>query len=159
MKKTLATMFIALAVLAGNTSCKNKTNDAELQTSATTIVSSNPEASVEIKDGTAHLSGTFEDEASRDATIAQLKAIPGIKDVHDMTTIREVVAVETVSPVDPAVQQKVADAIKDFPSVKVEVINNELTITGDVSTAQARRIKKSVDALQVGNVNYNYNVK
>lgn len=158
MKKTFAMAAMALAISFGSVSCKKKVSDAELTTQATTVVTSNPGATVEVKDGTAHLSGTFPDEASRDEMISQLKAIPGIKDVMDMTRI-EAPVVETVSAVDPAVQQKVQDAVKDFPSVKVEVVNGELTLTGDVSPAQARKIKESVDALQAGKVNYNYNVK
>lgn len=67
--------------------------------------------------------------------------------------------VETTAAVDPAVQQKVKDALKDFPSVKVDVVNGELTLTGNVSPAQARKIKESVDALKVGKVNFNYTVK
>lgn len=159
MKKTMAMAALALAVSFGSISCKKKVSDADLQTQATTVVTSNPNASVEVKDGQAHLSGTFPDQASKDNMIASLKAIPGIKDVHDMATVQEPVVVETVSAVDPAVQQKVADAVKDFPSVKVEVINNELTLTGNVSPEQARKIKMSVDALKVGKVNYNYTVK
>lgn len=64
--------------------------------------------------------------------------------------------VEVVSPVAADVVQKVADALKDYPNVKAEVINNELTITGNPTTDQARNIKMSIDALQVGKVNYNY---
>lgn len=150
---------LALAISFGSVSCKKKVTDADLQTQTTTIVSANPNASVEVKEGTAHLSGTFEDEASRDQMIASLKAIPGIKDVMDMSTIAAPVVVETVSAVDPAVQQKVQDAVKDFPSVNVEVVNGELTLTGNVSPEQARKIKMSVDGLQAGKVNYNYTVK
>lgn len=159
MKKTLTMAALALAVSFGSIACKKKVSDAELQTQATTVVAANPNASVEVKDGTAHLSGTFADQASKDNMIASLKAIPGIKDVMDMSTIAAPVPVETVSAVDPAVQQKVADAVKDFPSVNVEVINGELTLTGNVSQSQARQIKMSVDALKVGKVNYNYTVK
>lgn len=159
MKKTIAMAALVLAVSFGSVACKKKVSDADLQTQATTVVTSNPNASVEIKDGTAHLSGTFADQASKDAMIAQLKAIDGVKDVHDMSTIAAPVVVETTSAVDPANVQKVTDALKDFPSVKAEVINGELTLTGNVSPEQARKIKMSVDALQVGKVNYNYTVK
>ena len=159
MKKALAMAALALAVSFGTVACKKKVTDAELQTQATTVVTSNPNASVEVKDGTAHLSGTFADESSRDQMLASLKAIPGIKEVMDMSTIAAAPVVETVSAVDPAVQQKVADAVKDFPSVNVEVVNGELTLTGNVSPEQARKIKMSVDALQAGTVNYNYTVK
>ncbi len=162
MKKTIAMAALAIAVSFGSISCKKKVSDADLQTQATTIVTSNPNASVEVKDGVAHLSGTFTDEQSKNAMIAQLKTVNGIKDVMDMTKIEAPVAVapvETTSAVDPAVQQKVQDALKDFPSVKVEVVNGELTLTGTASSTQARKIKESVDALKVGKVNFNYTVK
>ncbi|MEC5157756.1 BON domain-containing protein [Chryseobacterium sp. MP_3.2] len=159
MKKTIAMATLALAVSFGSISCKKKVTDAELQTQATTVVTSNPNASVEVKDGTAHLSGTFADQASKDSMIASLKAIPGVKEVMDMSTVAEAVVVETVSAVDPMVQQKVTDAVKDFPSVNVEVVNGELTLTGNISPAQAKQVKMSVDALQAGKVNYNYTVK
>lgn len=161
MKKTIAMAALAIAVSFGSISCKKKISDADLQTQATTIVTSNPNASVEVKDGVAHLSGTFADEQSKNAMIAQLKTVNGIKDVMDMTKIEAPVAapVATSSAVDPAVQQKVQDAVKDFPSVKVEVVNGELTLTGNVSSLQARKIKESVDALKVGKVNFNYTVK
>ena len=159
MKKTIAMATLALVVSIGSISCKKKVSDADLQTQATTVVTSNSNASVEVKEGTAHLSGTFADQASKDNMIASLKAIPGIKDVMDMSTIAAPVVVETVSAVDPMVQQKVTDAVKDFPSVKVEVVNGELTLTGNVSPTQAKQIKMSVDALKAGKVNYNYTVK
>lgn len=158
MKKTIALAALALTVSFGSISCEKKVTDAELQTQATTVVTSNPNASVEVKDGTAHLSGTFEDQASKDNMIASLKAIPGVKDVMDMSTVAPVV-VETVDAVDPKVKQKVDDALKDFPSVKAEVVNGELTLTGNVSPVQARKIKESVDGMKVGKVNYNYTVK
>ena len=111
MKKMIAMAALALTVSFASTSCKKKTSDADLQTSATKVVTTNPNATVE------------------------------------------------VNAVDPANMQKVSDALKDFPSAKAEVVNGELTITGTVSQAQARKIKESVDALQVGKVKYNYTVK
>lgn len=162
MKKTIAMSALALAVSFGSISCKKKVSDADLQTQATTIVTANPSATVEVKEGVAHLGGTFASQAEKDAAIKSLKEIKGVKDVHDMATIAEVAPqapVETTTAVDPMVQQKVQDALKDFPTVKVEVVNGELTLTGNVSSVQARKIKESVDALKVGKVNYNYTVK
>ncbi|MGE8431853.1 BON domain-containing protein [Chryseobacterium joostei] len=162
MKKTIAMAALAVAVSFGAVSCKKKVSDADLQTQATTVVTSNPNASVEVKEGVAHLSGTFADQQSKDAMIAQLKAITGVKDVMDMSKVEAapvVAPVETKSAVDPAIQKKVQDAVKDFPTVKVEVVNNELTLTGNVSQEQAKKIKQSVDALKVGKVKYNYTVK
>ncbi|WP_262148401.1 BON domain-containing protein [Chryseobacterium foetidum] len=162
MKKTITMAALAIAVSFASVSCKKKVSDADLQTQATTVVTSTPTATVEIKEGVAHLSGTFPDQASKDAAITQLKAIKGVKDVHDMAKVEAPLAstpIENASMVDPAVQQKVKDAVKDFPTVNVEVVNNELTLTGNVSSTQARKIKESVDALKVGKVNFNYTVK
>lgn len=160
MKKTITMAALALMVSLGAVSCKKKVTDAELQTQATTVVISNPGASVEVKDGVAHLSGTFATQQEKDAMIANLKAIKGIKDVMDMSTIAAAPApIETNTAVDPAVQQKLQDAVKDFPTVKVEVVNGELTLTGNVSSAQARKIKESVDALNIGKYNNNLVVK
>lgn len=151
-------MMAALAVAVSVTavSCKKKVSDQDLQTEATTVVTSNPNASVEVKDGVAHLSGTFADQASKDSMIASLKAIPGIKEVMDMATVAPPVVVNSVNP---AVLQSVQDAVKDFPSVKAEVVNGQLTLTGDVSSTQARKIKESVDALNIGAYQNNLVVK
>ncbi|NML72334.1 BON domain-containing protein [Chryseobacterium sp. RP-3-3] len=161
MKKTIAMAALALAISFGAVSCKKKISDADLQTQATTIVTSNPNASVEVKEGVAHLSGTFADQQSKDAMITKLKAISGVKEVMDMSTVAVATPapVETTTAVDPAVQKKVQDAVKDFPSVKVEVVNGQLTLTGNVSGLQARKIKESVDALKIGKYNNNLVVK
>jgi len=159
MKKIFQMAALALMVSTVAVSCKKKPNDTELATQATEIVKANPTASVEVKEGVAHLSGTFATQAEKDAMIASLKAIPGVKDVMDMSSVVPAAVVETASVVDPAVQQKLADAVKDFPTVKAEVVNGELTLTGDVTAEQARKIKMSVDALKLGKVNFKYNVK
>ena len=131
-----------------------------MQTKATAVVAADPQAKVEVKDGVAHLSGTFKDAAAKDQMIASLKAIEGIKDVMDMSTVEaSAPVVETKVASAPENLQKVKDALKDFPKVKAEVVNGELTVSGDVTKEDARKIKQSIDALKVGKVNYNYIVK
>lgn len=149
---------MAIAISMGSISCKKKISDADLTTAATTVVSAYSGSSVEVKDGVAHLSGEFASEADKKAAIEALKKITGVKDVMDMASVKAAV-IETASAIDPALQQKVTDALKDFPSVKVGVENGELTLTGDVTSSQARKIKESVDALKLGKVNFNYTVK
>ena len=73
-----------------------------------------------------------------------------------MSTVAAQVVGNTV---DHANMQKVTDALKDFPSVKAEVVNGELTLTGNVSPAQAQKIKMSMDGLQIGKYNNNLTVK
>ncbi|MDE5438609.1 BON domain-containing protein [Elizabethkingia meningoseptica] len=159
MKKILTTAALAILVSTVAVSCKKKNNDADLQAKATAVVAVDPQVKVEVKDGVAHLSGTFKDTAAKDQMIASLKAIEGVKDVMDMSTVEAPAPVETKVASAPENLQKVKDALKDFPKVKAEVVNGELTISGDVTRDQAMKIKQSVDALKVGKVNYNYIVK
>ena len=156
MKKVLTTAALAIMVSTVAVSCKKKSNDTELETQATTVVSANPNAKVEVKDGVAHLSGTFADQASKDQMIASLKAVPGIKDVMDMSTIVAPAApVVTTSAASTDNLQKVKDALKDFPKVKADMVNGTLTLTGDVTKDQAKKIKESIDALKIGKYNNN----
>ncbi|WP_300669251.1 BON domain-containing protein [Soonwooa sp.] len=149
MKKTLKMAALALMVSMAAVSCKKKVSDADLTTQATTVVATYPGTSVEVKDGQAHLSGVFATQADKDAAIASLKAVAGIKDVHDMATVAPAAPVE-VHTVDAAVLQKVADAVKDIKGVKAEDVAGVLTLTGTASAADARKVKESVDALKIG---------
>ena len=160
MKKIVQTAVLALLVSTAAVSCKKKNNDAELQASTASVIATHPGASVEVVDGVAHLSGEFATPQERDNMINSLKAIPGIKSVHDMTTLAPPPApVETTSAAAPDNVQKINDALKDYPGVTATEKNGELTITGEVSREQARQIKTSVDAMHLGKVNYNYIVK
>lgn len=160
MKKTFVMAIMAISIAAGSISCKKKVSDADLSTAATTAIAAYAGSSVEVKDGVAHLSGEFASEADKTAAMDALKKVAGVKEVMDMATVKAAVEqVVTNSTVDPAIQQKLTDALKDFPSLKVEVVNGELTLTGNISPTQAKKVKESVDALKLGKVNFNYTVK
>ena len=157
MKKTIKMAALALMVSMAAVSCKKKPNDAELTTKATTAVAAYPGVKVTVKEGQAHLEGAFADEASKQAAIDALKKVEGVKDVHDMATVAAPVV--TATAVDPAITKKVSDALKDFPGVKAEVVNGTLTLTGNASPEQARKIKMSIDALKIGKYDNKLTVK
>ena len=161
MKKTFKIMAVALMVSMTAVSCKKKVSDAELTSQATTAITAYPGTSVEVKEGQAHLSGTFATEADKQAAIDALKKIQGVKDVHDMATVTPAptTAPVEVNVVDAAVLQKVNDALKDIPGVKAEDINGTLTLTGSTTAANARKVKESVDALKIGKYDNKITVK
>lgn len=161
MKKTFKIMALALMVSMTAVSCKKKVSDAELTSQATTAITAYPGTSVEVKEGQAHLSGTFATEADKQAAIDALKKIQGVKDVHDMSTVTPAptAAPVEVNVVDAEVLQKVNDALKDIPGVKAEDINGTLTLTGSTTAANARKVKESVDALKIGKYDNKITVK
>jgi hyperosmotically inducible periplasmic protein len=162
MKKTFKIAALALMVSMTAVSCKKKVSDAELTTQATTAITAYPGTSVEVKEGEAHLSGTFATEADKQAAIDAIKKIQGVKDVHDMATVTPLPPppppVE-INTVDATVLQKVNDALKDIPGVKAEDMNGTLTLTGTTTAANARKVKESVDALKVGKYDNKITVK
>jgi len=158
MKKILMSAALALMVSATVISCKKKPDTATIQAQATEVIASNPNASVEIDEqGVAHLSGTYDSPEAVNAAIDALKAVPGVKDVMDMTTPPAPVVVN--NPESAENLQKVKDALKDFPSVSADVVEGTLTITGDVTRDEAMKIKQSIDALQLGKYENKLNVK
>lgn len=162
MKNFVKVSALSVALTLAAVSCKKNPTDAELTTQATQVVNTYPGTSVEVKEGVAHISGTFATQADRDAALASVRSVKGVKEVMDMSTVApatSATAAPTASPVDASVQKRVKDALKDYPNVQVGVVNNELTLTGNATQEQARKIKQSVDALNVGKVNYNYTVK
>lgn len=161
MKKTFKIVALALMVSMTAVSCKKKVSDAELTSQATTAITAYPGTSVEVKEGQAHLSGTFATEADKQAAIEALKKIQGVKDVHDMAKVTPAptAAPVEVNVVDAAVLQKVNDALKDIPGVKAEDINGTLTLTGSTTAANARKVKESVDALKIGKYDNKITVK
>ncbi|WP_312750963.1 BON domain-containing protein [Epilithonimonas hominis] len=161
MKKTFKIMALALMVSMTAVSCKKKVSDAELTSQATTAITAYPGTSVEVKEGQAHLSGTFATEADKQAAIDALKKIQGVKDVHDMSTVTPAptAASVEVNVVDAEVLQKVNDALKDIPGVKAEDMNGTLTLTGSTTATNARKVKESVDALKIGKYDNKITVK
>ncbi len=157
MKKTIKLVALALVMSLTVISCKKKISDADLTTKASEAISSYAGTSVSVKEGKVELSGIFADEASKKAAVEALKKVEGIKDVADLSTIAEVVKV--VSAVAPEVVSKVNDALKDFPTVKAEVVADVLTLTGTASPDQARKIKMSIDALKIGKYENKLEVK
>lgn len=161
MRKTIKIAALALMVSMTAVSCKKKVSDAELTSQATTTLTAYPGTSVEVKEGKAHLSGVFATEADKQAAIDALKKVEGVKDVHDMATVAPMAttpAVE-VNTVDAAVLTKVNTALKDIPGVKAEDVAGTLTLTGTTTSANARKVKESVDALKIGKYDNKITVK
>lgn len=160
MKKILKTAALVLMVSATVVSCKKKIDTAAIETQATSILTDSPNASVEVdKNGVVHLSGYFASEDAEQKAKDALKAIPGVKSVMDMTIPAPEAPVEVNDPALAENLQKVKDALKDFPNVKAEVVEGTLTLTGEVTTEQAMKIKQSIDALKIGKYDNKLTVK
>jgi osmotically-inducible protein OsmY len=158
--KVLAVMMIALAV--GFVSCKPK--DADIKTAVEQAISAIPDASgatIEVKDGVATISGEFKDEAAKVAAEAAAKAVKGVKSVVNNGTITPapVVAAPVEVSADAALISSVADATKDFATVKADVKDGVVTLTGEIKKTDLAKLMQSLNALKPKKVENKLTIK
>jgi osmotically-inducible protein OsmY len=160
--KVLAVMMIALAV--GFVSCKPK--DADIKTAVEQAISAIPDASgatIEVKDGVATISGEFKDDAAKLAAETAAKAVKGVKSVVNNGSITPPPAPVVTAPVevsaDAALISSVADAIKDFTTVKADVKDGVVTLTGEIQKTSLPKLMMALNALKPKKVENKLTVK
>lgn len=147
----LWTAFMVLAFALALPACKGKVKDTDIQAAAETALAANPELSglaVSVKDGIATLSG----EALNPATLATaenvVKALKGVKSfVNNATIAAPPPPVPPVADAD-ALSQAVADALKDYPTVKGTVTDQVLKLTGEIKRDRLQTLMMSLNALK-----------
>ena len=146
MKKQVVSVAIFAATILS--ACNNGMSEQEQTAKAIEVLAPYPNATVEVKDGTAHVMGAFSTEEEKKEALLAVGKVQGVKDVMDMAVISA-----DGSPVGDVVgamqihhdQEAIQAALENFPSVNVEVINNEITLTGNVSATQHKRISEIIN--------------
>ncbi len=146
LKQAFSILVLSSFIVFGAVSCKSKVSDADLKTKVESVVSSNPNVMVEVKDGVVTLSGVANSEEEKQALEASAKAADakGIKSVVNNITVQAPIVVNTD---DADLSAKVVDATKDFPTVSTSVHDGIITVTGSVEQARVQVLKQSLDAL------------
>jgi hyperosmotically inducible protein len=157
--KGLAVIMIALAV--GFVSCKPK--DADIKTAVEQAISAIPDAAgatIEVKDGIATITGEFKDETARIAAETAAKAVKGVKSVVNNGTVTAPVVVAPVEvSADAALISAVTDAVKDFGTVKADVKDGIITLTGEIQKTNLPKLMMSLNALKPKKVDNKLTVK
>lgn len=132
----------------------NDTPDKAIQQQAEQILSSYPNASVEVKEGVLTLKGNFDTSKDKAEVLQELRKIKDAQSVKDeASSLEDLIKDTDISPED---LQKVIDLAKDFPSIQVEVVDGKLTLTGKASSTQDKIIRRSLPTLDI---DYNYTVQ
>ncbi len=157
--KGLAVIMFALAV--GFVSCKPK--DADIKTAVEQAISAIPDAAgatIEVKDGIATITGEFKDETARIAAETAAKAVKGVKSVVNNGTVAAPVVVAPVEiSADAALISAVADAVKDFSTVKADVKDGIITLSGEIQKTNLPKLMMSLNALKPKKVDNKLTVK
>jgi osmotically-inducible protein OsmY len=114
-----------------------------------------------VKDGVVTLTGEVKDDAAKAASEAAVKAIKGVKDVVDNITITPPPPpppVVTINP-DDELKKGVTDATKDFASVKADVADGVITLTGDIKRSSLPKLMQSLNSLKPKKINNQLTIK
>lgn len=144
LKQAFSILVVSSFIAFGAVSCKSKVSDTDLKAQVESVVSSNPNVTVDVKDGVVTLSGIVNTEEERQALEASAKTTKGIKSVVNNITVQPPIEINTD---DADLSAKVIDATKDFPTVSVSVKDGIITVTGSVEQARVQVLKQSLDAL------------
>lgn len=163
-----AFIFAATAMVAVSvSSCKSGPKDADIEKmvseKAAAVSSDATGLSGSVKDGVVTLSGSFKDEASKEAFETTVKAIPGVKSVVNNSTVMPPAPVVAPAPVvingDDVLIKGVTDATKDFPTVKAAVKDSIITLTGEIKRANLPKLMATLQSLKPKKVDNKLTVK
>lgn len=167
MQKRLFNMLIIPIMIAfvstSLSSCKG-VKDSDLQTSIETALKANPDLSslsVAVKDGVATIGGECKDEALKAKCEEIAKGIKGVKNVVNNCTITP--PPPPPAPVEIAVDdplsKAVTDALKDYPTVKAEVKDGVITLTGEIKKTNISKLMMALNTLKPKKIDNKLTIK
>ncbi|WP_211327016.1 BON domain-containing protein [Chitinophaga flava] len=129
--------------------CKSKPKDSEIMTTVSTAVQSIPGVTANVKEGVVTLSGTVSTEEEKTSAEKAAKSVKDVKSVVNNITVTPPPppAAPVAVTADDSLKTAVADVVKDFPGVKVDVKDGVLTVTGEEKADRWKTLKMALDAL------------
>ncbi|MGA9650336.1 BON domain-containing protein [Pedobacter sp.] len=151
------TKFLMSAVIAATlflASCKPK--DADIQAA---VQAKEPAGiTVVVAKGDVTLTGEVADDAAKAKAEEIAKAEKGVKSVINSLTIKPAQAPVVISE-DTTLTKNVADATKDFPTVKTEVKDGVVILTGEIKKASLINLMQHLSALKPKKIENKLTVK
>jgi len=147
----IAVMLILIAALGG---CNRGPNDETLTQQVKAKISSDPAlatqtVNVAVKDGAVTLAGNVNTETNKARAEDLAKSVEGVKSVTNSLSVRPPIVNATPPPVSPDNQLRtsvMAGLTKyGITTVSAQVINGEVTLTGDIPRAKLQDAMKAAN--------------
>ncbi|RYD72452.1 MAG: BON domain-containing protein [Sphingobacteriales bacterium] len=146
-------MSMVIATTLFFVGCKPK--DADLQAAIQAKEAAG--ITVAVAKGDVTLTGEVADDAAKVKAEEIAKAEKGVKSVINSLTIEQEKPV--VIAEDPILTKNVADATKDFPTVKAEVKDGVVLLTGEIKKASLITLMQHLSALKPKKIDNKLTVK
>ena len=143
----------------GLTACNN-VKDSDLEAKAMEVLANTPDATnidVTVADKVATLSGSAEEENTKNSVETSVKGIKGIESV--VSNIMVIPPAPDYTEMNASLREALVDALKDHPDVMAEVRDGEIILTGEVKEKDLPMVMEKVMALNPLKVENNLTVK
>lgn len=149
MKKLLAITSIVAIVLTFS-ACKSKTKDADIKTAVETALKADPMSMgtmvAGVNNGVVTITGECKDEMCKTNCGEMVSKVKGVKSVVNNCTVAPLPA-PVVNASDEILNNGLADALKDNPTVQSSVVNGKIVLTGEITKAKWISLKQTLDKL------------
>jgi osmotically-inducible protein OsmY len=146
---TVTTRLRALGSAVGITivlaACGPK--DADIKADVDKTISGVQGVTVDVAKGVATITGQFADSATKTSTEAAVKGVKGVKEVVDNATVTPPPPPVVISP-DDSLKTNLTTALKDYPSLNVDVKDGVVTLTGTIKRADLPKAMQAITALK-----------
>ena len=136
------------------TSCSGKAKDTDVKASIDKAYSTNPDLSsvmVDVKDGTATLSGEVKDAIAKSEAETAAKSVKGVTAVVNNLTITPSPPPVSITPDDP-LKISVDNTLKDYPGVTATFNDGVITLTGEIKKTDLQKLLSALHGLKPKNV-------
>ncbi|WP_025144158.1 BON domain-containing protein [Pedobacter jeongneungensis] len=149
--------FLMSTIIAATLFCVGcKPNDAAIQAAIQTKEAAG--ITVAVTKGDVTLTGEVEDEAIKTKAEEIAKAEKGVKSVINNLTVKPA-SLPVVIADNAALIKNVTDATKDFPTVKAEVKDGVILLTGEIKKASLITLMQHLSALKPKKIDNKLTVK
>ena len=160
--KSVTYFMMALFISVTLLSCGVKDSTIQKQIAETAVTTpSLTGVTATVAEGVVTLTGEVKDDQSKAASESAVKSIKGVKSVVNNITIAAppppVVAPEVAQ--DVALTKGVADATKDFPTVKTTVADGVITLTGEIKRSALPKLMQTLNSLQPKKIDNQLTIK
>lgn len=151
-RRTIASI-ITLALAVAIAACAPK--DTDIKASIDKAIAGVQGVTVDVANGVATISGQFADSAAKASSEALVKAVKGVKSVVDNATIVPPVVISA----DAMLKTSVATALQEYSTLKADVKDGIVTLTGEVTRSDLPKVMQALSALNPKKIDNKATVK
>jgi hyperosmotically inducible periplasmic protein len=152
MKRNISAYLLMITIFAtAMVGCNSKPKDPEIKASVVTALNANPQTTglaVNVTDGVVTVNGEVKDASAKAEVTTIASDVKGVKSVQNNVTVAAPAPAFVEITADDPLTTGVKDATKDFPGVTATVNDGVITVSGELKSADWRRLKIALDGLR-----------